>query len=373
MVIVVNVRSWKKQLDGWAAYVKRLVLRMVGEQPAHSFYLVSDAPLQLEEPLPPHVRLVVLGPAGKSLLLQKYWLDVRLPLWLRTIKADVLVHLEGVASLTARVPQSLLVADARFLLPASPPAKSQRTQHRSMPRFLKKANVVVLPAAALQSDVATRYKREAGTTASLSYAVPEWFYPVAYEVKESVKASFAQGHEYFLYKGLIHEDYNLVNLLKAFSFFKKRQQSSWKLILAGPFQEGSNTFQERLMTYKYKDDVIVTGALGPAEERDIVAAAYALISPAMAETVDPAIWEAMQCQVPVIAATTATNKALFGDSVIAFDGHEPKDLAEWIMHLYRHESERNVYVERGRHRVGGLSWAQATAALWQSVVQAANA
>ena len=355
------------------AYVKRLVLRMVTEQSMHRFYLVSDEQMDLGALLPANASFLVLGPAGKQRLIQKYWLDVRLPWWLRKIKADVLVNLDGVAALTTKVPQCLLLPGERFLPQANTPTKSQRTFDRSLPRFLKKANVVVLPAATLQTEVATHYKLEAGKIASLAYAVPDWFYPVAYDVKESIKASFAQGHEYFLYKGLLHDDYNLVNLLKAFSFFKKRQQSSWKLLLAGPFQEGSNEFQKRLMTYKYKEDVIVTGALGPAEEREFVASAYALISPTITETVDPAIWAAMQCEVPVIAATTATNKAVFGDSVIGFDGNEPTDLAEWIMHLYRHESERNVYIERGKQLVSRLSWEQATASLWQCVVQAANA
>lgn len=373
MVIVVNVRAWKKQLDGIEAYVKRLVLRLVTEQPEHRFYLVCDEPLDLEVSLPPNVSFFVLGPAGKQQLLQKYWLDVRLPWWLRKVKADVLVNLDGMASLTTKVAQCLLVPDGRFLPQANTPAKTQGSFYRSLPRFFKKANRVVLPSASLQTEAETHYKLEAGKTVSLAYAVPNWFYPVDYDVKESIKASFAQGHEYFLYKGLIHDDYNLVNLLKAFSFFKKRQQSSWKLILAGPFKEGNNEFQKRLMTYKYKEDVVVTGVLGATEEREMVAAAYALISPAVIETVDPAIWEAMQCQVPVIAATTTTNKAVFGESVIFFDGNEPTDLAEWIMHLYRHEGERKVFIERGQQLVSGLSWEQATASLWQCVVQAANA
>lgn len=372
MVVVINVRPWNNQLDGYATYVKRLVLQLIAEQPLHQFYLVSDAPIEME--LPAHASFFVLGPAGKQLLLQKYWLDVRLPWWLRKIKADVLVHLDGTASLTTKVPQCLLVPDARLVEPASIPAKGQAAYYkRQLPRYFKKVQVVVLPSAALQNEVATHYQLEAGKIAALSYAVPDWFYPVTYDVKESIKATFAQGHEYFLYKGPVHDNYNLVNLLKAFSFFKKRQQSSWKLLLAGPFTAGNNEFQKRLMTYKYKDDVMVTGVLGPVEEREFVAAAYALISPALTETVDPAIWEAMQCEVPVIAATTATNTTLFGNSVIAFDGNAPSDLAEWIMHLYRHESERKVYTERGKQLVSGLSWEQATAALWQRVMQAANA
>jgi hypothetical protein len=48
-------------------------------------------------------------------------------------------------------------------------------------------------------------------------------------------------------------------------------------------------------------------------------------------------------------------------------------MAEWIMYVYRQEEERSMYIERGKERVNGLSWERACAALWQGVMQAANA
>ncbi|HYH16329.1 MAG TPA: glycosyltransferase, partial [Flavisolibacter sp.] len=302
MVVVVNVRSWKKhQLDSFETYIKNLTIRMAEEQPAHRFIFVSDEPIAIKTSLPANVTEYVLGPASKQLLLQKYWLDVRLPLWLRKIKADVFLSLDGMASLTTSVPQCLLVQDLRYLQePSTYPKTVRGFYKRQIPHFLNKAKTVVVPTAFLQQEIATQYKVEPGKSSLVLYAVPDRFEPVSYDLKESVKAIFAQGHEYFLYKGLVHEDYNLINLLKAFSFFKKRQQSSWKLVLAGTFKEGDNTFQQLLETYKYKEDIIVTGPLGALEEAEIVASAYALISPSASETVDPAVWEAMRCEVPAI-------------------------------------------------------------------------
>jgi glycosyltransferase involved in cell wall biosynthesis len=374
MVIAVDVRSWnKEQLDGLETCIKQLVLRMVEEQAEHRFFFVSDEPLNLDTALPSNVTTSVLGPASRQLLLQKYWLDVRLPLWLRKIKADVLISLDGMASLTTRVSQCLVVPDLRYLQEPNTYSKVQRAFYkRLMPRFLKKASRIIVPSAFLRNELAMHYKVEADKTCQLAYAVPGWFCPISYEKKESIKALFTQGQEYFLYKGPIHEEYNLVNLLKAFSFFKKRQQSSWKLVLAGTFKQGKNTFQQLLETYKYKDDIVVTGSLSPKEEAEIVAAAYALVSPARSEVVDAAVWEAMQCEIPAMVATTATNKELFGEGVLFFRGDDSADMAEWIMHLYRHESERTVFIERGKEVVQALSWEQATATLWACVMQAAN-
>jgi glycosyltransferase involved in cell wall biosynthesis len=374
MVIVVNIRSWKRQLNNFEVYIQRLVMRMVAAHPEQRFFFLSDEPVDLKTSPPANVTTFVLGPASNQLLLQKYWFDVKLPLWLRKIQADVLVDLDGIASLTTKVPQCLLVQNLLYLQEPATYSQPQRNFYkRFMPRFLKKARMVIVPSAYLQSQLAVQYKLPQEKTTLLPYAVPDAFQPVAYEMKESVKAIFTQGHEYFLYKGPIHEEYNLVNLLKAFSFFKKRQQSSWKLVLAGSFVEGENTFEKLLETYKYKEDVMVTGPLGAMEEAEIVASAYALIQPSVSEAVNPAIWEAMRCEVPAMVAATATNSELFDDTVMVFDGHDPNDMAEAIMRLYRHEGERKPYIEKGRHKVNALSLEQATDSLWQRVVQAANA
>ncbi|ANE51648.1 glycosyltransferase [Flavisolibacter tropicus] len=360
-------------MDGFEGYIKQLVLRMVEEQPTHQFFFLSDEPLDFKTTLPANVTVATLGSAGKQGVLQKYWLDVKLPLWLRKIKANLVINLDGTASLTTKLPQCVLLPDLCYQQSSAAYTPVMRAFYkRWMPRFLQKARLVLLPSVFLQSEILKKYRIDQHKTALLPAAVPERFQPVGYELKESVKAIFAQGQEYFLYKGPLHEDYNLVNLLKAFSFFKKRQQSSWKLVLAGAFAEENSSFQQLLETYKYKEDIVVTGPLGATEEAELVAAAYVLISPSVAETVDTAVWEAMQCGVPVLAASTATNKELFGDSVRVFDGNHPTNMAEWIMHLYRQEEERSVYIERGKVHVKTLSWKGATNTLWQSVVQAAN-
>src|SRR6478735_10657720 len=115
MVIVVNVRSWKKQpMDGFEGYIKQLVLRMVEEQPTHQFFFLSDEPLDFKTTLPANVTVAALGSAGKQGVLQKYWLDVKLPLWLRKIKANLVINLDGTASLTTKLPQCVLLPDLRY-------------------------------------------------------------------------------------------------------------------------------------------------------------------------------------------------------------------------------------------------------------------
>lgn len=79
-------------------------------------------------------------------------------------------------------------------------------------------------------------------------AVRPAFQPLPWEEKIKVKEQYTAGTEYFLYAGSFRPGKNLVNLLKAFSLFKKRQQSNWKLVLAGVAEEGYTVFEQGVLT-----------------------------------------------------------------------------------------------------------------------------
>jgi glycosyltransferase involved in cell wall biosynthesis len=59
------------------------------------------------------------------------------------------------------------------------------------------------------------------------------------------------GNEYFIYSGEIGTHKNLLNLLKAFSAFKKRQKSNMQLLIAGKCLDGNTKiFLKALRLFK---------------------------------------------------------------------------------------------------------------------------
>ncbi|WP_353934802.1 glycosyltransferase, partial [Acinetobacter baumannii] len=68
---------------------------------------------------------------------------------------------------------------------------------------------------------------------------------------------------------------NLLHLLKAFSLFKKWHKSNMKLVIAGRLAWHYETFLEKLKTYKYKNDIVLTGYLPETDLQALVAGAYA--------------------------------------------------------------------------------------------------
>lgn len=99
-----------------------------------------------------------------------------------------------------------------------------------------------------------------------------------WEEIEQIKEKYASGTGYFLYAGPVYPPDLLITLLKAFSHFKKWQQSNMKLVLAGPINRKTKKLKEKLATYKYREDVIIIE--GPAAEAidELTAAAFATVA-----------------------------------------------------------------------------------------------
>ena len=70
--------------------------------------------------------------------------------------------------------------------------------------------------------------------------------PISFEKREKVKEEYADGNEFFLHAGNINEDKNLMNLLKAFSAFKKRQRSNMQLLIIGKSGNNATKFKNSL-------------------------------------------------------------------------------------------------------------------------------
>jgi glycosyltransferase involved in cell wall biosynthesis len=160
-----------------------------------------------------------------------------------------------------------------------------------------------------------------------------------------------------------------LNLLKAFSIFKKRQASNWKLVLAGNFAGRNKQFMKSLETYKYREDVILAGDLQENELVNIMSSAYALVYPSLWEGSGLAILEAMHSDVPVIASGGSAMQEIAGDAALYVDPSDQTDIAEKMMRLYKDENLRNQLVEKGRNVCRQYNPEQSAALLWQAIVK----
>lgn len=372
MRIAVNTRFLLKDyLEGYGYFLYETFRRITEKYPEHEFIFLFDRPFDPRFVFQKNVTPVVAGPAARHPILWKFWYDVKVPSLLKKYKADVFVSCDGFCSLNTSLPQCLVVHDLAFLHYPEAIKKSHLLFYKKYtPKFLNKAKSVVTVSDFSKNDIIRQYGMISKQVDVVYSAAKEIFHPLTDAEKQEVKNKYTDGKEYFVYTGSIHPRKNLVNLLKAFSVFKKRQQSGMKLVLAGRLAWKYEIFIDNLKSYKYRDDVVVTGYLPEAELVGITGAAYAMVYASLFEGFGVPVLEAMKCQVPVITSAGSAMQEMSKDAALYADANSYTDIADKMMLLYKDENLRSELIGKSKTIADEYSWERTAALLWQAIQKA---
>jgi glycosyltransferase involved in cell wall biosynthesis len=373
MTIAINTRFLLNEPEGYGNFIQELFRALVKDHPEHQFYFLFDRPFDEKYIFSSNVHPVVVSPPARHPVLWKYWYDVKIPLTLKKIKADVFVSPDGYCSLTTKTPQCLVVHDLGFLHHP----EAYKTSHvsflkRNTPKYLNKAKSIVTVSRFSKDDILKHYKIEAAKIDVVYNGVKDIFHPLSFDEKDAVKEKYMEGKEYFLYLGAIQPRKNLVNLLKAFSIFKKRLQSSMKLVIAGRLAWKNEEFLQLIQTYKYRSDVILTGYIPEEELPSLVGAAYALVYPSFFEGFGVPVAEAMKCKVPVLTSEKTSMQEVAGEAGLYFNPNDHTDIADKMMLVYKDENRRKQLIEKGKLIAGQYNWKTSAGLFWQSILKAMN-
>ena len=374
MIIAVNTRFLLPGgLEGYGYFTREVLQLLTRQHPEHQFHFFFDRPFSPHFLFSSNVTGHVLRPAARHPLLWKYWFDVTVALRLRRIGADVFLSPDGQVSMTTGVPQCLVVHDLGFLHVAEGYQKSHLAYYKYYtPKAIHKAATVATVSQFSKRDIVSQYAVAPEKISVVYSGVKPVFRPLAFEEQLAVKEKYTGDSEFYLYTGAIQPRKNLVNLLKAFSIFKRRMQSSFKLVLAGRLAWKNDEFLELLQTYKYRDDVVLTGYLEESELARLTAAAYALVYPSFFEGFGVPVIEAMQCGVPVLTSKDSAMEEISEGVALFFDPANVDDIAYKLMFIYKQESERNALIQKGKPIAARYTWQHTADALWQSIRQAAK-
>lgn len=375
MVIAINTKALLPgKMEGYGYYIEEIFSRIALDHPEHQFYFLFDRPFNQDFIYSANVQPLIIKPQARFPLAWKIWYNWTVPVFLRKIKADVFVSPDGFCSLRTKVPQCLVVHDLAFLhCPEFISKPHLRYYQKNTGKFLKKSKVIITVSEYSKHDIVKQYKIDPAKIHVTYNAPGSLFQQLPYEEKELVKAKYSAGREYFIYTGSIHPRKNPINLLKAFSKFKKRQQSNMKLVFAGRLAWKTDEFTKLLSTFKFRNDVILTGYLDKNELAKVVASAYALVYPSFFEGFAVPPLEALQCGVPALVANNSAMPEVGGDAYLYIDPENPDDIAEKMMLIYKDEALRSRLIENGEKRLQLFSWDESAKKMWSCIELAASA
>jgi glycosyltransferase involved in cell wall biosynthesis len=374
MRIAVNTRFLLNDYPGGYGYfLYECFNRITKAHPEHEFIFIFDRAYDEKFVFTKNVKAIVAGPAARHPLLWKLWYDVKVPAVLKKYKADVFVSCDGFCSLTTKVPQCLLLHDLSFLhYPSFFPKTHLLFYKHYTPKFLTRAKSIVTVSAFLKKEIVSHYKADADKINIIPIAVKDIFRPLNDREKQAVKNKLTNGKEYFIYVGAVDPRKNLTNLLKAFSVFKKKQKSNWMLVLAGRPDGKNKRFASSLETYKYRDDIILTGHIEQEELAKATGAAYALVSPSLWEGFALPVLEAMRCDIPVITSDNSAMQEIAEDAALYVNPADNTDIADKMMLLYKDENLRSRLIQKGKIISDKYTWDKSAQLLWQSIMKAVD-
>lgn len=370
MIIAVNAIFLNPaQLEGYGHYSLEIFQCLVKQYPEHQFVFVYDRPHPQYLISGPNVQSVTVGPAARHIPGFFYWYNISAARVVKQLKADVWVQPYGFCSLTSTIPQLMVVHDLAFKHFPQYISLAQRWHYTAMtPLFLKKATRLATVSAFSKADILAQYPKINKVPNIISGAARKGFATLSWDQKEQVKEAYTEGYEYFLCVGGISPRKNMLNILKAFSLFKKWHKSNMKLVFAGRLAWQYQDFLEKLKTFKYRHDVVLTGYLEESLLQKLTGAAYAALYISDFEGFGLPIVEAMQSGVPVVVANNSSMPEVGGEAVLYANAQDPEAIAKQMQTLYRDEALREKLIQKGIERAKLYSWEKAASLFWEEIV-----
>lgn len=358
MRIAINTRfSNYAYEEGYGRFTREISGRLAMASDADEYLFIYDRALREDLPDNPRRSAHVLGPPARHPLLWKFWYDVRLPAFLRKHRVDVFLSPDGLCSLRTKVPQVMVIHDLAFLhFPAFLPVWQQKYLAWHTPACIRKAAKVITVSEHSRSDILRHYPFAEGKVEVVHNAADPVYQPIDWDERQLAMDRHADGCAYFLVVGSIHPRKNLINLLKGFSIFKKRQRSNMKLVITGRMAWQHGDFEEMLSRYAYRSDVRLTGYLPAEEMPTLVGGAYALVYPSLWEGFGIPVLEAMQAGVPVLCSGNSSLPEVAGEAGLFFDPLQPEDIAAQLSRVYKDEPGRSEMIRRGLERASAFRW-----------------
>lgn len=334
MTLAIHISS----RDDIYGHLLKSFLYAAAAHPNDHFIFVSDGPLKKNIPFLENCTPVETGPEIKNALLRYYWYNYKIPSILTRYQADVLFTPREVCSLNTAVPQVMLLS--RLI----------KTRGGRLEQLRRK-----------YSEKAFRigtFEKEIYFKAVKAFPAQKLFHAGHGLMDLSQVGENKEDSPYFASVITNNNTQELIQLLKAFSLFKKWQRSSYKLVLI--FKDNvTKDAIPNFSTYKYRDDVTRIETREAKPMIDALANAYSVIQLFNSADGMNLELEAMRHGIPVISTCPNPEQENFFGSSALYAANNEAGIAEQMMRFYKDENMYREYAQKAREFSAGFNW-QAT-------------
>lgn len=206
-------------------------------------------------------------------------------------------------------------------------------------------------------------------------AIPAHYKPLEWQDRLLAKSGFTGNNEYFI--SLIQTEPldAVIDLLKAFSHFKKWQASSMQFILICNTGQDIFTLKNKISTYKYKDDVVILEDIADTALAGLLASAYAYIHFYKAADGAMPVLAALQCGTPVISSKQPDPEAFlacYQEGILIAENETPEATGALMQRIYKDEDLRTQLSMKATDYAAQHDYEVLKKQLWRHLLEAAG-
>ncbi|MFC2098458.1 glycosyltransferase family 4 protein [Bacteroidota bacterium] len=369
MIIAINTRLLiKDKLEGIGWFMHENLQRITRGHPEHTFLFLFDRPFATEFIYSDNIKPVVVPPPARHPVLWHIWLEYSLPRILRKNKAELYVGPDGYMPLNLKIPSHITIHDINFHhRPEDLPGSSRSYYCKNFPRFATAADRIATVSEYSKKDIMSSYNVAQDKIDVVYNGVNEIYSPLPVNEAQRIRESITGGSPYFIFIGSLHPRKNLPNLLRAFDLFKSELDSEFKLLIIGEKMFMTGEINKAFEGMIYREDVIFTGRLSPADLRERLAASSGMTFLPLFEGFGIPLLEAMRCEVPILASNVTSLPEIAADAAIYADPFDPGDISNGMIKLARDTELTSKLIQAGKKRAGDFSWNKTAEMLWSSI------
>lgn len=363
----------KGKLEGIGWFTHESLKRIVANHPEHHFFFFFDRPFDPSFVFAPNVTPIVLSPQARHPILFYWWFEFSIPLALKKYKIDLFLSPDNYASLKTKVPTCLVIHDLAFEhFPSHVKGSHLKHYRKFIPKFVRKAKQIATVSEFTKQDIIQHYGIAPENIDVVYNGAHSQYTPLSFEDRQAVKQKFTGGNEFFLFTGALHPRKNIINLLKAFVKFKRRQRSAMKLVMVGRMAWLSKDIEEAKNKMPFKEDVVWLGYQDVEELAKITASAYAMVYPSLFEGFGIPILESLVCNIPVITSETSSMPEVAGNAGLMVDPLDVDDIAAKMELIYKDENLRNRLIAAAPEQAEKFGWDKTAEKLWLAMMKCVN-
>lgn len=358
MKIAVNARELLKgRMEGIGRYIFETTRQMVLDHPDDEFFFFFDRKYDPSFIFADNVIPVIIHPQARHPLLWYIWFEIAVPYYLKKHKIDVFYSGDTYLSMKTKVPTLLVCHDVAYKhYPRHIKKIHLDYYENNFAKFHKRADHIVAVSEFTRQDIIKIYNLDPNKVSVGHNATPEGFIPISTNKKKEIQEKLTDGNPYFIYVGSLHPRKNVVNLIKAFDLFRKKNNTKHKLVLVGRMAWKNEELQEVFITTEFRDDIIFTGHVSNDDLPTYLASADALTYVSVFEGFGIPILEGMSSGTPVITSNVSSMPEVAGNAAILIDPKDPKSIADGMWKIVSNKELIADLVAKGHERVNEFSW-----------------